>query len=503
MPPRSSRLRVALLAGAGLLALTSASLAKDLPATEAGVAKIKNFITTYGGKNAVSSPGFSVKADGSDYLVSVDLGAITAALKDAGISYDSATIVFKVFEQDDGAWRLEQNGLPPIGAHIKQSEKDGGGTLDIAAQVDGHKNSIVIDPATSWIRAGQASDDKANVEIKGPGLSETIGMGAIQAAITTKPAADGAVSTTMKETLSSFSLDVKADPKEMKAKVSDNAKPVHFTAQATATGFVISLDGFKPRPALDIWAFSAAHPTRQDLAANAPAFKGLLSAALAAEQASISQNTTMDKLTVQTSVGAFTMDKASFDVGFGLLGPASHFEEHIAASNIVFPPGVVPPAYAALTPTSVDIGFKVSGFDTSAAGAEWISDLRLDGDGPPISKEDGDKVFAKLVGGKPVVVEVPVSHIVAPKLDITIEGKVTYDKGQPTGSLKLRVKDFDKSVEAAKALGPEAEKQIVPMVAMAKGLAKSEADGVLTWVAEVGLDKVVKINGLPLGKLPF
>ena len=41
------------------------------------------------------------------------------------------------------------------------------------------------------------------------------------------------------------------------------------------------------------------------------------------------------------------------------------------------------------------------------------------------------------------------------------------------------------------------------MVAMAKGLAKSEADGVLTWVAEVGLDKVVKINGLPLGKLPF
>jgi hypothetical protein len=54
-----------------------------------------------------------------------------------------------------------------------------------------------------------------------------------------------------------------------------------------------------------------------------------------------------------------------------------------------------------------------------------------------------------------------------------------------------------------KGLGPDAEKQLAPALAIAKGLAKAEADGALSWVGEIGVDGVMKVNGLPLGKAPF
>ncbi len=65
------------------------------------------------------------------------------------------------------------------------------------------------------------------------------------------------------------------------------------------------------------------------------------------------------------------------------------------------------------------------------------------------------------------------------------------------------MRDFDKTVTAMKGLGPDAEKEMVPALAIAKGLAKAEADGALSWVGELGADGVMKVNGLPLGKAPF
>ena len=41
------------------------------------------------------------------------------------------------------------------------------------------------------------------------------------------------------------------------------------------------------------------------------------------------------------------------------------------------------------------------------------------------------------------------------------------------------------------------------MLAMAKGLAKTDGDGSLMWVGEIGADGVMKVNGLPLGKSPI
>ena len=103
-----------------------------------------------------------------------------------------------------------------------------------------------------------------------------------------------------------------------------------------------------------------------------------------------------------------------------------------------------------------------------------------------------------------MLIDIPPSHVVAPQLDIAFEGHVRYQQGgKPSGTFTVHMRDFDKTQAALKGLGPEAEKKMVPVLAMAKGLAKTDSDGTLTWVGELGADGMMKVNGLPLGKAPL
>ena len=102
-----------------------------------------------------------------------------------------------------------------------------------------------------------------------------------------------------------------------------------------------------------------------------------------------------------------------------------------------------------------------------------------------------------------MLVDIPPSHIVAAQLDISIQGQVRYPGGKPSGTFTVHMRNFEKTLAALKGLGPEAEKKLVPVLAMAKGLAKTDGDGALTWVGELGPDGMMKVNGLPLGKAPL
>jgi hypothetical protein len=42
----------------------------------------------------------------------------------------------------------------------------------------------------------------------------------------------------------------------------------------------------------------------------------------------------------------------------------------------------------------------------------------------------------------------------------------------------------------------------MPGLALAKGLAKSESDGSLSWLVELDAERSIKVNGIPFGKAP-
>jgi hypothetical protein len=490
--------RNALLAGVACACLTTGAVAKDKPATPAGAKTISDFFATYAGKAAAAPPALVVTPEGSDYAVAIDIGALTTPMSGAGVGYQPAVLKYKVFEQDDGAWRVEQGELPAIVTRSRQGDT----TIETSVTTSGAHSVTIIDPAISWIRSTRGGADKATLHQTGPGLENTIDFGPLSVDGVGKATADGVVSMDARETFGATAMKMSIDPKAANPRAPANAAPVNIAMQSDKAEIGVKLDGVKVRPALDLWAFLVAHPTREALAADEAAFKALATAALAS-QLSLSEEAASPKVTIQAQPGAFALEGVKGAVAFAVAGPGSRFEERIAIAKLTWPDGLVPPMYRDLAPTTFDFGVKVSGFDLNAAGTEAIADMHLAGEDPPISKADNEKVMAKLIGAGPVVIEIPPSHVVAPQLDLAIEGKITYFRGKPTGTLTLHMRNFDKTVTAMKSLGPDAEKQMLPALTMAKGLAKSEADGQLTWVGEVGADGIMKVNGLPLGKAPF
>jgi len=311
----------------------------------------------------------------------------------------------------------------------------------------------------------------------------------------------------MTQTAANVNLKFDVDPKAIKAakggadEPGSDAKPYAGTVQTGAATADVKLDGLKTRPLLDLWAFLVAHPSRPELAANEAAFKSLIAAALAS-QAKAEETASVEKIAAQIPQGPITIEQAKFGAS-GALGPTGAFGEHFEAAGLTLPPDLIPEPFKGFAPTAFSIGFRASGFDVASAAAEMIADMHLAGDGPAISPADTAKIHAKLIGPDGVVVDIEPSHVTAPLLDLTFEGRVVYKGGKPTGKLTVHMRNFDKTQAALKTLGPEIEKKVAPMLAMAKGLAKTDGDGSLIWVGEVGPDGVMKVNGLPLGKSPM
>ena len=154
---------------------------------------------------------------------------------------------------------------------------------------------------------------------------------------------------------------------------------------------------------------------------------------------------------------------------------------------------------------AMPVAVPISGFSNTSPTTAYIIDDSIWWAKPPSEKHRIATIglTAKLMSAGPLQITIPPSHIVAPQIDLTFEGKASYPiPGKPTGKVIIHMRNFDKTMAALKGLGPDVEKQAAPMLAMAKGLAKPDGDA-LMWVAEVGADGVIKVNGLPLGKSPL
>src|SRR6516162_8595247 len=107
-----SRRRIARLSLAGILLAAAPAVAGDRPATPEGAQNLQALLARYLPARPAGEPALAtVKPDGSDYLVSVDLGALNGVVKAAGgaTSYDPAILTYRLTEQDDGKWRLVQD----------------------------------------------------------------------------------------------------------------------------------------------------------------------------------------------------------------------------------------------------------------------------------------------------------------------------------------------------------------------------------------------------------
>jgi hypothetical protein len=486
-------LRTTFLTAAAILALPLSAVAKDLPPTPEGAQKLSASLAIYLGKLVVGeSPPVSVSPEGAHYLVAVDLAALAAPFKESGFSIDPAIVKYEVTEQDDATWRVASDSLPPLSIHTEQGS--------IAYAFNGYKFDGIYDPALGAFKNAHADVGKVDAEVHLPDVDETIAIGAAHVTQSGTPAANGATSLVAQEDFADLSAHVSASPAA--AKADPDAPPVQVLLEFAKVAADIGLDGMPMRKALDLWAFAVAHPSRPEIASNEPAFKSLLRALLPADL-KLAEKVNLQKLSAETPKGIFGVADGKFGLAAAWTpGPKSSVEFQLSMAGITLPAGLTPPATQDLVPTAFDFDVKASGFDLGAGAGEAIDDMHFAGDGPVISEADGAKIAAKMKGAGAILVDLMPSHVVAPAIDLTIEGQAHLEGTRPSGVLKVHIRNFDKTVAALKGLGQLASPQMIGGLAMAKSLAKTESDGVLTWVAEYGADGSIKVNGLPLGKAP-
>ncbi|HXE25747.1 MAG TPA: hypothetical protein VN637_12740 [Roseiarcus sp.] len=462
------------------------ALAADRPATPEGAAALKALIARYlPGAEAGARPLVTVTPEGSHYLISADLSALNALLSDTGVSYDPAAIAYQAVEQDDGKWRLAMDQIPRIAFHSRH----GSGSLELT----NFRAAALIDPAIAWLLSGSANMDKGVLQLQSPKLDQEIDFGPVQETVATEVGADGSVSTRVKEEIADIGLKATG--------AGEKDSPINFSARAEKALINLGVDGFKSRKAFDLWGLIAANPTRAGLAAHEAEFKGLLKE-LAAPGLKLEEGLEAQKAVVTASLGAIALADLKYRFGVANAGPQSSLSLNVSAEGLSLPVGLAPPNAGALTPSKIDVAATVKGVDLTAAANEWISDLSLAGEGPILSEDNADKVEAALLGPGPIRIEFAPSHVVAPALDADFAGVIHLDHDKPTAAISVHMRDFDKTMAAVKALGPDIAAKALPGLALAKGLGKTESDGSLSWLVELGADRSIKVNGIPFGKAP-
>ena len=481
-----SRRRLAPLLLAATLLWAVPALAGDKPATPEGAEALKALIAKYlPAAQAGANPLVTVKPDGSRYLVSADLSALNALLAETGISYDPAVIVYQAVEQDDGNWRIAMDSLPRIGFH----SKDATGAIELT----NFRAGALISPAIAWLLSGSANMDKGTFQIQNPKITQTIDFGPVQETIATSVGGDGSVSTQVKEEIAELSLKAVGS--------GEGDPPINFSGRAEKALISLGVEGFKSRKAFDLWGLLAAHPARADLAAHEAELKGLLKE-LAAPGLKLDEGIEAQKTVITASLGAIALADVKYQLGAANAGPQSAINLSLSADGLSLPVGLLPPNAGALTPSKIDIAAKLKGIDLSAAANEWISDLSLQGEGPLLSDDNAEKVEAAFISAGPVQIELAPSHVIAPAVDADFSGLIRLDHSKPTAAITIHARSFDKTMAAVKDLGPDISAKAMPGLALAKGLAKSESDGSLSWLVELDAQRSIKINGIPFGKAP-
>ncbi len=463
-------------------------MAADKPATPEGADALRALLAKYlPAAQTGASPLVTVKPEGSHYLISADLGALNALLAETGISYDPAVIVYQAVEQDDGNWRVAMDSLPRMGFH----SKDATGAIELT----NFRSEALISPAIAWLLSGSANLDKGSFQVKNPKLTQTIDFGPVHETISTSTAGDGSVSTQVKEEIAELGLKAVGTGED------DDAVPINFSGRAEKALIDLGVDGFKSRKAFDLWGLLAAHPARADLATHEAELKGLLKD-LAAPGLKLDEGIEAQKAVVTASLGAIALTDLKYRLSAANAGPQSAINLSVSADGLSLPVGLLPPNAGALTPSKIDIAATLKGIDITAAANEWISDLSLQGDGPVLSDDNAAKVEAAFISAGPVQIQFAPSHVVAPAVDADFAGSIRLDKTKPTGAITIHARGFDKTMAAVKDLGPDIAGKAMPGLALAKGLAKTEGDGSLSWLVELDAERSIKVNGIPFGKAP-
>jgi hypothetical protein len=439
------------------------------------------------------APGMvSVTPAGESYAATFDFQPSLSKLAPPEFAASITPFEMTLSPQGNGKWKVDQD--QPFSVSLKAE-----GRVNVMLAIGSLKGSGIFDEALGVFSSSEAeyrniAFDQTFIEQNQTARS-TYTLQSVTVTSTAAAGPDG-VDIKQMQAYQNFRQTV-----SVPAAANGSAPGMDFTMASPSGTQDVAITGMRLRPVMDLVAWAVAHPTAETIKTGQAELKDKLRAALPLFS-SISGTAKMDQPNVNSIAGSFTAQKMDFAAEMNGVVADGKLREAITVTGFKMPAKLVPQWAAGLVPSNFKIDLNVSGFNLAKPAAMIIDKFDL-ANNPPLPAGFENELIPALMPTGSVAIGLGPSEILAALYHLTAEGSMTAGPAsQPQGSAVLKLKGLDETSAALQAAPPEfGMAQMMPVILLAKGLAKQEADGYLAWTIETTPQGSVTINGNDLSKM--
>jgi hypothetical protein len=470
-----------------LVSVSTSALAAAASPEEA--ARLTEVFQTYLGQE----PGVvTVMPAGEAYDVKIDFAPLIAKVKKPNFSAAVSPVLMKLADQGGGKWLVTQDSPLSYSAKVP-------GQLDMMVKIGALKSSAVFDQNLSTFITSTADItdvvvDETMTSPEATSMHVAYNVKAMHYETTATAAGTDASDSTFHMAMSGMTetIAVPMSP--------SGGQPMDITVTAETGIQDGTISGLKAQAIYKLIAWFVAHPSEEDIKANQAELKALFGAGLPLFT-NVTTTGALQNLSITTPVGPVGIASLGFDVGMNGVVADGMLHEGFRAEGLTLPPGLVPPFAADLVPQSFALDFKVTDFNLADPAKMFLEVMDLN-EIKPTTPEEDTKLLSALLPKGTVEISMGPSKLTSKLYELGFEGALTAGPvGVPVGVATVRAKGLDEVMKALQAAPPEMAGQAIPGLIAAKGMAKTESDGSLSWKIENTISGGVLVNGIDITKM--
>ncbi|WP_146127032.1 hypothetical protein [Labrys okinawensis] len=476
--------RRVVLAGVALVGLAS-SQAMAEPATEQGAKAIRDEITRYFGPKVFEKGILTIKPNGDGYDLTYDVSSSKLGLPADGAQFSFGPFTGHVKPEADGKYVFEQT-TPSLDFTYKSGKA--GPQSELVQRLKNCTGKGVFDLKAVQFADQSMSCESAVFTMRSPIEDIDASLGKIDFALIGKVGEAGKSDLNMTGDLLDLveTVTVK-DPANPAPPMVLRADRIHETFAAngfSSQQFMQALAYFAARKAGDNGK-AAQEQARAKLKAMLPLWKTLAA------------QIRYDNLTVGTPKGIIKIATVDTNLASNGLVKTGNVGLNLAMNGLVLPDGMVPDWAKAVVPDKATLDINLTGLDLETIAGKAIE---VGTDAKPAQPGALQAALMPLLlAGQPKLAFD--QTLTAPAYDVKGKGESSLLPAQQ-GKATVSASNLDEIAAAlgkAGAAGPGPQRAAMG-IAFLKGLAKTEADGRLTWDIDFdSLARKVTVNGQSFG----
>lgn len=474
-------MRTRAIAAVAVFSICVAGASHAAEVNEQGAKELRNVLTQSLSRDLARSGFVTVTPSGDQYEITYDLAKFFDKINSSAFSvtgFKPLSLFAQPVEQ--GRWHLKGDNSFDVSVRSP--------TSDASYSVASSSFEGIFDPSIEAMRSidAKSSGIKFSTVGSGPKSGQKVDF-AIDSMSSSSTVTDGSeagkVNLQSQGTMQRFSETVTAPNAPL------------FNLSADSVDVKLAATGLPVKELRALVHFFIQHVKAKQLSETGSAkFAELVRRALPVF-GSLNETVTLNNMLVATDKGKVGVK--TLDYGFKMDGltKASNINFGLRAEHFTPDEGLIPPAYAAFLPETVDVQLGVP--DINFDGLVDVALKAVAAGKRPLSDETLKRTV--FPGGR-VVLQFPKISATSGMYDVEVSGEMKGSlQAHADYSLKATIlaRDFDKTVAAiqdAAKTDPELNKVSFGLLAV-KGFAKTDPDGRLRWDVAVDENRTVTVNG--------